>query len=149
MAVLAERRITPSEGDMTPVSQARPDELRLLEYGQRLAKRCRAVLATESQPSPGQRLYADAARGGAKAVSFETGSIAAGRRADLVVLDPEHPALWNKTCAQVLDAWIFAGDSTCVRDVMVGGAWRIIQRNHPQDAILARRFREAQAELLQ
>jgi formimidoylglutamate deiminase len=124
------------------------EELRLLEYGQRLTRNRRAALATEGQPSPGARLFTAAAEGGARALGLEAGCIAAGCRADLVVLDPEHPALWNKSPAQALDAWIFAGDSRCVRDVMVGGEWRVRGGIHPREAELARRFRAAQAALI-
>ena len=45
-------------------------------------------------------------------------------------------------------AWIFASDTACVRDVMVGGRWRIRERRHADEERLARRFREAQAALL-
>jgi formimidoylglutamate deiminase len=57
--------------------------------------------------------------------------------------------LCNKTQAQVLDAWIFAGDAACVRDVMVGGQWRIRERRHRDEAALFQRFRHAQEALLQ
>jgi formimidoylglutamate deiminase len=124
------------------------EELRLLEYGQRLTRNRRAALATEGQPSPGARIFTEAAEGGAQALGLDAGRIAPGCRADLVVLDPEHPALWNKAPAQALDAWIFAGDSACVRDVMVGGEWRVRDRVHPREAELARRFRAAQAALI-
>jgi formimidoylglutamate deiminase len=123
-------------------------ELRLLEYTQRLRLGRRSVLASTSRASPGERLHADAAMGGAHALGIEAGPIAAGCRADLVVLDREHRALWNTGPDQALDAWIFAGDNACVRDVMVGGAWRIRDRHHPQEEALAQRFRAAQAALL-
>ena len=123
-------------------------ELRMLEYGQRLALRRRAVLATAARPSPGRRVYEDAARGGAAALGLEAGRIVAGARADLVVLDPGRAPLWNKAPAEALDAWIFAGGHECVRDVMVGGAWRIRERRHPREAELAAAFRAAQAALL-
>jgi len=125
-----------------------PDELRLLEYGQRLTSQRRAVLASDTERSPGQRLYVDAATGGAQALSISAGCIANGFRADLVVLDPEHAAFWNKHPSQVLDAWIFAGDSRCVRDVMVGGTWRVRAGHHPREDEAARRFRAAQAALV-
>jgi formimidoylglutamate deiminase len=125
------------------------EELRLLEYGQRLARHRRAALATETQPSPGERLFSAAAEGGAQSLGIAAGRIAPGCRADLVVLDREHPALWNKSPAQVLDAWIFAGDSGCVRDVMVGGEWRVRGRAHPREDELARRFRAAQRTLVE
>ena len=135
-------------GSDSHVSVSVAEELRLLEYGQRLARNRRAALAAEGQPSPGTRLSADAAGGGAQALGMNAGRIAPGCRADLVVLDPEHPALWNKNAAQALDAWIFTGDRGCVRDVMVGGAWRVRDRVHPREDDLARRFRAAQAALI-
>jgi formimidoylglutamate deiminase len=123
-------------------------ELRLLEYAQRLVRGKRSVLASASQPSPGERLYVEAARGGAQALGIEAGRIAPGCRADLVVLDPEQPVMWNKASGQVLDAWIFAGDASCVRDVMSGGTWRVRNRRHARELELSRRFRAAQAALL-
>lgn len=125
------------------------EELRLLEYGQRLLSGRRSVLASDACASPGERLYREAAAGGARALGLRGGAIAAGQRADLVVLDPEHPALWNKSPAQALDAWIFAGDAGCVRDVMVGGEWRIRHRHHAAEEELAARFRTAQARLME
>lgn len=122
-------------------------ELRMMEYGQRLSLGRRSVLAMDEQASPGERLYAAAAAGGAQALGIDAGRIAQGARADLVVLDPEHPVMWNKQPGQVLDAWIFAGDATCVRDVMVGGVWRIRDRRHAREEEIARRYRLAQAAL--
>ena len=134
-------------GTDSHVSVSLAEELRLLEYGQRLVAGQRAVLANDAQPSPGQRMFTAAAEGGAQALGINAGRIAPGARADLVVLDRDHPAMWNKSPQQALDAWIFAGDSGCVRDVMVGGSWRIRERRHQRDAELAARFRKTQAEL--
>ena len=123
-------------------------ELRLLEYGQRLALGQRSVLASSAHPSPGESLYVAAAAGGAQALGIDGGRIAPGCRADLVALDREHPALWNKAAAQALDAWVFTGDASCVRDVMVGGAWRIRARRHEREHEVARDYRAAQAALV-
>ncbi len=122
-------------------------ELRLLEYGQRLFTRRRSVLATAERPSPGLRLFEDAAVGGAQALARRSGKIETGMRADLVVLGADHGAMCNRTAAQALDSWVFAGDATCVRDVMVGGAWRVRERRHADEESLAERFRAAQAKL--
>jgi formimidoylglutamate deiminase len=122
-------------------------ELRMLEYGQRLTLARRAVLASTSEPSPGTRLFNAAAMGGARALGIDAGRIAPACRADLVVLDRAHPSLWNRTAQQALDAWIFAGDAACVRDVMVGGTWRVRERRHAQEEALAARYRAAQAAL--
>ncbi len=124
------------------------EELKILEYGQRLISHRRAALASEAEPSPGQRMFVAAASGGAQCLGMKGGRIEGGFRADLVVLDPEHAALWNKQASQALDAWIFAGDSRCVRDVMVGGAWRIRGGRHAGEAEAAQRFRATQAALI-
>ncbi|HYC37187.1 MAG TPA: formimidoylglutamate deiminase [Usitatibacter sp.] len=136
-------------GSDSHVSVSVAEELRLLEYGQRLAGGRRSALATSAEPSPGQAMYVQAAIRGAQAVGLETGRIAPGHRADLVVLDPAHRALWNVGPEHALDAWIFAGDSACVRDVMVGGSWRVRDRRHEREDELAMRFRRAQAELVE
>ena len=135
-------------GSDSHVSVSVAEELRTLEYGQRLASQRRAVFATPEVASPGERLFADAALHGAQALGLATGRIETGARADLVVLDPDHRAFWNVPAERILDAWIFAGDNGCVRDVMVGGAWRLRDRRHPREDELAARFRRAQAALL-
>jgi formimidoylglutamate deiminase len=49
------------------------------------------------------------------------GALAVGRRADLVVLDPDHPALLDRREDGLIDSWLFSGNATPVRDVIVGG----------------------------
>ena len=122
-------------------------ELRLLEYGQRLLHGRRSVLASSWEASPGSRLFADAAMGGARALGIEAGRIAPGCRADLVVLDAGHPVLCGKPLEAVPDAWIFSGDGACVRDVMAGGVWRVRDGRHTREEELLRRYRAALASL--
>ena len=83
------------------------EELRLLEYGQRLAARARNVLADETTPSTGARLFRAALDGGAQALAAPAG-IAVGNPADLVSLDPTEPALLARTGEALLDGWVFA-----------------------------------------
>ncbi|MBV1909253.1 MAG: formimidoylglutamate deiminase [Kangiellaceae bacterium] len=97
------------------------DEIRLLEYAQRLITHQRSVLTTIGMPSVGQYLYAKAAKDGAAAISQDVGEIAVGKRADLVVLDLENPSLYNKVGSQYLDAAIFACNQLPVKDVYVAG----------------------------
>src|SRR3546814_5016840 len=68
------------------------DELRMIEYAQRLTHRQRNVLAGDTHPSVGARLFSGALAGGAQALGVETG-IAVGAPADLVALDVDDPAL--------------------------------------------------------
>jgi len=106
------------------------DELRTLEYGQRLIKHQRAVLVSENCSSVGQYLYHHAALHGANSVNQNVGEIAVGKRADFVVLDTDHPTLYAKQGSKILDAAIFACDRLPVKDVMVAGQWKIKQGEH-------------------
>lgn len=106
------------------------DELRTLEYGQRLTKHQRAVLVSDECASVGQYLYQHAALNGASTVNQNVGEIGVGKRADLVVLDTLHPTLYAKQGASILDAAIFACDKLPVKDVMVAGKWQIINGAH-------------------
>lgn len=124
-------------------------ELRLLEYGQRLTSGRRTVLASPQQPSTGRRLFQSASHGGARALGLTAGTLAVGWRADLLVLDTEHPALWEKHGDAVLDGWIFGGDRGVVRDVMVGGNWRVREHRHAGEEAAARAFRASLRDLLQ
>ena len=96
------------------------DELRALEYAQRLRDRARNVLGAPNV-STGRRLFDGALQGGAQACGRRIGRLEAGMRADIVVLDESHPALVGRRGDAWLDGWIFAGGEACVRDVWVGG----------------------------
>jgi formimidoylglutamate deiminase len=122
-------------------------ELRQLEWSQRLQLGRRNVLA-DGGASVGTALWAAAARGGARACGRATGVIAAGHRADLVVLDPDDPALAGVAADDVLDAAIFGPCRRPVRDVLVGGRFVVREGRHPrQEAVLAR-FRDALARMM-
>ena len=107
------------------------EELRLLEYGQRLTRNERAVLANDNCSSVGQFLYTNACRHGADAINQEVGVIEVGKRADLVVLDNEDASLFCKEDSFILDAAIFACNQLPVKDVFVAGR-QIIELGHHQ-----------------
>ena len=117
-------------GSDSHVSVSPIAELRWLEYGQRLVTRRRNVAASASERSTGARLYRAAVTGGAQAMGRAVGAIAPGMRADLVVLDDEHPQLCGRSGDLVLDALVFSGNDNPVRDVMIGGAWVVRERAH-------------------
>jgi formimidoylglutamate deiminase len=106
------------------------DELRWLEYVQRLAMKQRNVSAWTEGASTGAALYRRALAGGAQACGRKIGEIAAGFRADLVVLDPDHPALIGRRGDTAFDSWIFSGNDTPVRDVIVGGRHVVADGRH-------------------
>jgi len=121
-------------------------ELRQLEYSQRLMLLERNVLARHDLPV-GRFLYGLAAAGGARAIAQPTGAIAPGRRADLVVLDADEPALAAQSVDDVLDAAIFGPCRRPVRDAMVGGRWVVREGRHPEERAVLAAYRAALGRL--
>ncbi|MDI1287350.1 MAG: formimidoylglutamate deiminase [Reyranella sp.] len=118
------------------------DELRTLEYGQRLMHRQRNVLG-EAGRSTGRRLFDEALAGGAQAVGAPVGAIAVGQRADFVVL---HADGFRDDAA--LDAWLFTADNAAIKTVYRGGIPVVQQGRHrDRDAIVAR-YRKVLSPLL-
>ncbi|SLN15158.1 formimidoylglutamate deiminase [Oceanibacterium hippocampi] len=111
------------------------EELRLLEYGQRLVHGRRNLLmgAADGTGSVGRWMFGEAAANGALATGRPVGRIGPGARADLLVLDAEQPALLGRTGDGLLDAAIFAASAPPVRDVLVGGRWRVRDGVHPDE----------------
>ena len=126
-------------GSDSHVSQSPVEELRWLEYGQRLQHRQRNVAHVPAQRSVGDFLWQAALIGGAQATGRRVGALAAGRRADLLVLDAQHPNLDGLDHAEVLGRVVFCGNDNLVRDVLCGGRW-VVQggRHRAQEAIAAR-----------
>jgi formimidoylglutamate deiminase len=135
-------------GSDSHISVSPVEELRWLEYGQRLSLKRRNLLADEAgSPSVGARLYKAALAGGARALGRPIGRLAAGCRADLVVLDADLPCLLGKADDILLDAVVFAGNRNPVRDVMVGGRWLVEGGRHRDRAAVLADYRAAIAAL--
>ena len=96
------------------------EELRSLEYSQRLAHRGRAMLADPGR-STGRVLYQGACEGGAIAAGRASGAIAVGLWADLLALDCAGPDMAASAGDTLLDTYIFAGDDRMVADVWSAG----------------------------
>jgi formimidoylglutamate deiminase len=134
-------------GSDSNVSVSAIEELRWLEYGQRLAHRRRSVAATPSSPSPGATLYRAALAGGASASGRPTAGVAQGQRADLVVLDPDAPFLAGRAGDTLLDALVFGGNANPIRAVYVGGRPVVVDGRHGGEAAILAGFRRALARL--
>ncbi|MER8763058.1 MULTISPECIES: formimidoylglutamate deiminase [unclassified Mesorhizobium] len=122
-----------------------PDELRQLEYSQRLAHRARNVLAVAGG-STGRALFDAALDGGSAALGAGLSQIAAGASADFVSLDGKHPSLAGKTGDAILDAWIFA-NGTKVDCVWVHGKKLVSGGMHARRDAIAERFRKVMTAL--
>lgn len=116
------------------------EELRTLEYSQRLRDRTRAALATRER-STGRALFEGALAGGAQAAARDSGAIAPGRRADLVALDAGAVDLAGRSDDTLLDCWIFAGDDRMVRDVWSAGRHVVCDGRHTARETIADDYR--------
>jgi formimidoylglutamate deiminase len=119
-----------------------PDELRTLEYSQRLRDEARNRLARPGG-STGRRLFDGACAGGAQALDQPIGAIAPGRRADIVVVDTNDPALVGRSGDALVDSLVFARAGGAIRDVFVGGVHLVENGRHRARAAVERRWRAA------
>lgn len=123
------------------------EELRLLEWSQRLHHRQRTVMAKPGQ-SNGRALFDAALKGGAHALGRKSGRIEKGNWADLVSLDPHNPHLAGKHGDQIIDSWIFSGGAECVTDVWSAGRHIIESGGYEAFDIAAERYNRAMEKLL-
>ena len=124
------------------------EELRLLEYGQRLFLRTRNALARPSTPSVGRSLFDAALAGGAQALGASSG-LAVGHAADLVSLKADDTALAHRRHDRWLDGWIFAGSRRTVDCVWRAGARVVNDGVHVRREAIGRRYRKALDRVLQ
>jgi formimidoylglutamate deiminase len=134
-------------GSDSHISISPAEDLRMLEYSQRLTHNRRNALAAGPGQSTGRSLFEAATRGGGQALQQNMGAIEIGKRADFVVLDDEHHSLLGRAEDNALDAWIFSGGNACVRDVYVGGKLLVKDREHLNSASITRNFKKTLVRL--
>lgn len=123
------------------------EELRTLEYSQRLRDMSRNVLVN-GEGSVGQTLYCGAATGGAQAVGRKAGQIAEGMLADLVAINSQDPALCALRPDQLLDGLVFAAKDHVVTDLWSAGRHQVRDGRHlARDRIIAY-YKRAIADLI-
>jgi formimidoylglutamate deiminase len=118
------------------------EELRTLEYSQRLAVRARNVLATRAETSTGRSLFEAALAGGRQAVQGP-GGLVPGASLDLVTLRARHPVLLERHGDEILDSWIFAGGRALIDCVWRAGALLVQDGRHRARAALEARYAQA------
>lgn len=124
-------------------------ELRLLEYGQRLARRQRNVLASAQSTHVADRLFAAALNGGARATGRAVNGLQVGQRADWLVLDPDHASIAEHEPDAWLSGVVFCEHGeTPIRDVYTGGEKVVDNRRHRDEASAYAQYRVALADLL-
>ncbi|MCI4591923.1 formimidoylglutamate deiminase [Sphingobium sp. BYY-5] len=122
------------------------EELRLLEYGQRLGARGRNILAPAGG-STGGTLYRDAVRGGAQALGAPAG-LAVGASADFLTLDDDHPSLVGRKGDALLDGLIFAAGRPAIDGVWRRGHRLVEKGRHAHRDRIVARYRRTLTEIL-
>ncbi|GBQ69483.1 N-formimino-L-glutamate deiminase [Ameyamaea chiangmaiensis NBRC 103196] len=125
------------------------EELRLLEYGQRLWHQQRCIsLPDDALGSVGTYLWQSATQGGAQACGLPLWGVRTGARADLCVLDTEHLPIPARQASTRFDSALFATSRLPIRDVMCHGTWRVRDGEHPMRADALRAFAHVVTALL-
>lgn len=135
-------------GSDSHVSLSVVEELRWLEYGQRLRDQRRNRLYRSDQPMVGRTLFDAALDGGAQALGQPIGRLEVGKRADWIVLDGNDPYLATASEDGILNRWLFAGGDRQVRDVLVNGKWVVRDGHHAGEEDSNRAFTQVLKNLL-
>ena len=129
-------------GSDSQITISPAEDLRMLEYSQRLRDRTRNSLASGPGASTGRTLLEAVLMGGAACLDQPAGAIAVGKRCDITVLDDEHPTMTGRDGDAAPDAWIFSAGNAAVKDVIVGGSHVVKDRRHMDEERILNRFTE-------
>ena len=116
-------------GSDSHVSLSVKDELRSLEYSQRLKDMQRNRLYGEDNPNIGEYIFNQAQQGGNQALNIDTG-LTVGQRADFIVLDDSHPMIGARADRDIINSWVFASNENIVKDVFVAGEQAVSNFKH-------------------
>lgn len=137
-------------GSDSSIRIALSEELRTLDYSQRLRDGTRAALASPEY-STGRRMFEAILKGGAQATHRKSGRIEVGYWADMLVLETDNEHMGGRVEDTALDTWIFAGDDRLVTDVWSAGRHMVRDGQHtkrPQIVAAYRRTIEALKDAL-
>ena len=134
-------------GSDSNIRIALSEELRMLEYSQRLRDISRTVLV-EGEGSVGSSLYLGAAQGGAKALGRKAGKIATGHLADLVAIDRQDPSLCALDAEQLFDGLVFAAGESVVTDLWSAGRHIVREGRHVERDAIVGAYRRVARELM-
>jgi formiminoglutamate deiminase len=122
------------------------EELRMLEYGQRLQRRARNLFAGHPE-STGRVLFEHAVLGGAQALGAAPG-LEVGAPADVISLDVSRPQFVGHEGDRVLDSWIFSAGNGCVDRVWRAGVEVVTHGRHRDRDAIATLYRSTLENLL-
>jgi formiminoglutamate deiminase len=124
-------------------------ELRCLEYGQRLLHQSRNVLASAPNTSTGRTLFEQACAGGRQALTPKAAALEVGAPADIITLNSAHPSLVGRSGDVLLDSWIFAAREGLVDHVWRRGRCVVKSGKHVARDVIAERYTRSLRRLLE
>lgn len=133
-------------GSDSQISISPPEELKFLEYTQRLVNKKRMVLATKQFANNGVSLLNDAVIGGNKARGEIKSGIMPGARGDLIELNDKNNSCHSLTPDQVVNNWIFTNPNKMVQGVIVGGRQVVYDHAHPQKQKFSKSYQKMVSE---
>jgi formimidoylglutamate deiminase len=138
-----------SLGSDSHVTRCWVEELRWLEYGQRLALRQRNVAAAPShgEAATAARLFEACRAGSAAPAGLSRWGLLPGARADFLVLDRQASGLLGLPAPQLLDGLVFASQERAWSEAYVAGRSVLVQGRHPREAQIRQAFAACMAEL--
>ena len=138
-----------SIGSDSHVTRDWREELRLMEYGQRLQHRARNIAAfpLTDKAATAERLFARVTTGGAAAAGYALWGLTVGARADAVVVNQSEPALLGIPPSRTLDAMVFSSPAQPFANVMVAGRWVVREGECPLRTSAAQAFEVAMRAL--
>lgn len=137
-----------SLGSDSHVTRDWVQELRWLEYGQRLGLQQRNVAAAPGrEPATAARLFEACRAGSAAPAGLSPWGLQTGARADFLVLDTQASGLLGLPEAMLLDGLVFASQGQALAEAWVAGRCRLRQGRHLAASDIAAGFREAQQQL--
>ena len=136
-------------GSDSHVTRCWREELRWLDYGQRLLLRQRNVAAAPQAgvASTAQRLFERALAGGAGAAGLGSWGLQVGARADALVADAGCGALLGIPASRQLDALVFSSPARPWQQVLVAGRWAWGPAQAALADAVAGRFQQVMGEL--
>jgi formimidoylglutamate deiminase len=117
------------------------EELRWLEYGQRLLNQQRNIAVTTEQTSVGEFLWQKAVRDGRVATQQHCDE-------DYLILDKNVPAMAGVNAASIYDRLVFAGNKNIVKDVFVANRQVVSEGRHADREVIAKTYAKSLNELL-
>jgi formiminoglutamate deiminase len=124
------------------------DELRQLEYSQRLVRQVRNAVIGEASLSTGRTLFDGALKGGSQALGIKEVGLVEGASADIVALDENNAALAAREGDAILDSFVFAARRSPVVAVWVRGQRLVSDGRHHAHEAVATRYRATLQRLL-